>query len=381
MDSTEVVVIGAGVVGLAIGRALAKRGFETLVLEQHSRPGQETTSRNSGVIHSGIYYPTGSLKARLCVRGRDLLYEYCDLRGIAHRRCGKLIVAGESQVAGLRALEERAIANGVTDLAWLDAAQVAKLEPDVRCAAALLSPSTGIVDVHELLITLLADLESAGGSLVLQSTLQRARCAENGIVIEVASDSSASELRCRWLVNCAGLGAMDLLARIEGYPAQRLRKAWYAKGNYFACQGVRPFRRLVYPMPNNAGLGIHATLDLDGTTRFGPDVEWVDGPDYRVDPARAASFYAAIREYWPTIPADSLQPAYAGVRPKLVGPGSAQADFEIEGPALHAVPGLISLLGIESPGLTSSLAIGELVAEQVAATPRGGVDGPCTASP
>jgi L-2-hydroxyglutarate oxidase LhgO len=310
------------------------------------------------------------LKARLCVRGRELLYQLCDVRGIAHQRCGKLIVAGETQVAGLRALGERALRNGVTDLVWLEPGQVAELEPEVRCAAGLLSPSTGIVDVHELVLTLIADLEAAGGALVLQSTLQRARCVDDGIVIEVASDGSTSELQCRWLVNCAGLGALDLLTRIEGYPAQRRRKAWYAKGNYFACHGVRPFRRLVYPMPNNAGLGIHATLDLDGTTRFGPDVEWVDRPDYRVDPARAAAFYTAIREYWPTIPPDSLQPAYSGVRPKLVGPDAAPADFEIEGPQQHAVPGLISLLGIESPGLTSSLAIGELVAGQVAVTAR-----------
>ena len=366
MDSTEVVVIGAGVVGLAIARALAQQGRETLVLERHSRPGQETTSRNSGVIHSGIYYPTGSLKAQLCVRGRNLLYEFCEQRGVAHQRCGKLIVAAESQAAGLRSLEQRAIANGVTDLVWLDAAQVAQLVPNVRCAAGLLSPSTGIVDVHELVLTLIGDLETAGGALVLQSTLQQARRVDDGIVIEVTDGDTASELQCRWLINCAGLGAVDLLARIESYPAQRRRQMWYAKGNYFACHGVRPFRRLVYPMPNNAGLGVHATLDLDGTTRFGPDVEWVDRPDYRVDPARAASFYEAIREYWPSIPADSLQPAYAGVRPKLVGPGAAPADFEIEGPEQHGIPGLISLLGIESPGLTSSLAIGELVARQVA---------------
>jgi L-2-hydroxyglutarate oxidase LhgO len=371
MDSTDVVIIGGGAVGLAIARALAGHGLETIVLEQHARAGQETTSRNSGVIHSGIYYPTGSLKARLCVRGREMLYKLCEQRGVAHRRCGKIIVAADpSQTPKLQALQQQAIANGVTDLTMLSARQVAELEPEVRCAAGLLCPSTGIVDVHELLLTLIADLEARGGALVLQSKFLAAAADDDGIVVAVESDSASAELRCRWLVNCAGLGALLLLRQVRGYPANRLRQPFFAKGNYFACHGVRPFRRLVYPMPNDAGLGIHATLDLDGTTRFGPDVEWVDRPDYRVDPARADSFYAAIREYWPTIPPGSLQPAYAGVRPKLVGSGAAPADFEIEGPAQHAVPGLISLLGIESPGLTSSLAIGELVAGQVVATAR-----------
>jgi L-2-hydroxyglutarate oxidase LhgO len=364
MDAIDVVVIGGGVVGLAVARALAMRGMETLVLEQHARPGQETSSRNSGVIHSGIYYPTGSLKARLCVRGRELLYQFCNLRGIAHNRCGKIIVAGERQGDALRALHQRAVANGVSDLIWLDAAQVSELEPEVRCAAALSSPATGIIDVHELMMTLLADLESAGGSLVLQSRLQAARSVDAGIVIEV-DDGASSELHCRWLVNSAGLAAVDLLSRIHGYPRQRLRQSWYAKGNYFACHGVRPFKRLVYPMPNSAGLGIHATLDLDGTTRFGPDVEWVEQPNYQVSASRAEVFYAAIREYWPGLPDGSLQPAYAGVRPKLVGPESTAADFEIESPSVHGVPGLINLLGIESPGLTSSMAIAEHVVEQV----------------
>lgn len=369
MDSVEVLVVGAGVVGLAIARALAQQGLETLVLERNSRPGQETTSRNSGVIHSGLYYPTGSLKARLCVRGRDLLYAFCAARGIAHQRCGKIIVAAESQAAALGALHERGIANGVTDLVALNAVQVRELEPEVSCAAGLLSPSTGIIDVHELLLAFIADLESHGGMLALQAAVERAEVREDGIVVAIRSGDSTSEMRCRWLVNCAGLSAVELLRRVDGYPAARLRVPHYAKGNYFACHGARPFRRLVYPMPNSAGLGIHATLDLDGTTRFGPDVEWVSQPDYHVDPLRAQSFYAAIREYWPAIPADSLQPAYAGVRPKLVGPGAAAGDFEIEGAAAHGVPGLVNLLGIESPGLTSSLAIAEVVAGMVSESP------------
>jgi L-2-hydroxyglutarate oxidase LhgO len=367
MDSLDVVVIGAGIVGLAVARELAGQGRETLILEQHSRIGQETTSRNSGVIHSGIYYPTASWQARLCVRGRELLYELCERRDIAHRRCGKIVVANESQLAALHALHRRGVANGVDDLQLLDAAATRRLEPQVVCDAALLSPSTGIVDVHELLLAYAADLEGQGGSVVLQTRVESIEASNSGFVVVARSGDSNSELHCKWLVNCAGLSAVAMLGRIAGYPPQRLRKPYFAKGNYFACHGVRPFQRLVYPMPNEAGLGVHATLDLDGTTRFGPDVEWVSEPDYRVDPARATSFYAAIREYWPTIPDGALQPAYAGVRPKLVGPGVAAADFEIEGPAAHGVPGLINLLGIESPGLTASLALAEEVGRVVSA--------------
>ncbi len=373
MDSSEVVVIGGGIVGIAIARALAKVGHETFVLERHSRPGQETTSRNSGVIHSGIYYPTGSLKARLCVRGRDLLYAYCTQRDIAHRRCGKLIVAQESQVPALEALHRKAIANGVDDLVMLAADEVRALEPNVRCSAALLSPSTGIVDVHELLLAYLGEFESDGGVLVLQSSVEEARVVQDGFILTVRSGAStgelhSSELHCRHLINCAGLSALDLLRRIRGYPHERWRRPFYAKGNYFVCQGIKPFHRLVYPMPNTAGLGVHATLDLDGTTRFGPDVQWVEEPEYDVDPTRASAFYAAIREYWPSISDGSLQPGYAGIRPKLVGPDAQAADFEIESMHEHGVPGLINLLGIESPGLTSSLAIGELVAQMMAGT-------------
>lgn len=367
MDSIEAAVIGGGVVGLAVGRALAMQGRETLVLERHGRPGQETTSRSSGVIHSGIYYPAGSLKARLCVQGRELLYSFCEARGVAHQRCGKLVVAGSSQVDALEALYQRGIGNGVDDLELLDRKQVAQLEPAVACAAGLLSPSTGIVDVHELLLALLADLESHGGALLLHSAVGSAMVEGDGIVLQVSSGGVTSELRCRWLVNCAGLAAPQMLELIQGYPPQRRRRAFYAKGNYFACQGVRPFKRLIYPMPSEAGLGIHATLDLDGSTRFGPDVEWVAEPDYSVDPARAESFYVAIREYWPDIPRGSLQPAYAGVRPKLVGPTSLAADFEIETREAHGIVGLINLLGIESPGLTASLAIARYVAGVVSA--------------
>lgn len=366
MDIVEVVVVGAGVVGLAVARALAARGRETLILERHDRVGLETSSRNSGVIHSGIYYPTKSLKATLCVRGRDLLYEYCAQRGVAHQRCGKIIVATESQLCALTALYQKAIDNGVNDLVRLDAAQVTKIEPAVRCAGALLSPSTGIVDVHELMFAYIGDIESDGGILVLNSELIHVENQRYGFSLKVRSGDTVSELPCRWLINCAGLDAPQLLHHLEGYPQERRRRSYFAKGNYFSCQGVRPFKRLVYPIPEEAGLGIHATLDLDGTTRFGPDVEWVPHPEYQVDARRADSFYAAIRVYWPAIPDGVLQPAYAGVRPKLAGPGSPAADFVIEDSRAHGVRRLINLLGIESPGLTSSLAIGEHVAAAVA---------------
>jgi L-2-hydroxyglutarate oxidase LhgO len=364
-DVVDVMVIGAGVVGLAVARALALAGREVIVVERHRLPGQETSSRNSGVIHSGIYYPHDSLKARLCVHGRELLYEFCAARGIAHSRCGKLIVAQSDQVAALEKLEGKGRENGVKDLAWLSAEEVRELEPAVRCAAGLWSPSTGIVDVHEYITALVADIEAHDGTVVYGSELQRVQVKTGGFVATLSSDNQTDAFECRTLINSAGLGAIDLLRRIDGYPADRLRTAWYAKGNYFVCHGVRPFRHLVYPMPNEAGLGVHATLDLDGTTRFGPDVEWIDGVEYAVDARRAADFYAAIREYWPGLPDGCLQPGYAGVRPKLVGAGAPAADFVIESSEAHGIPGLVNLLGIESPGLTSSLALAETVVSRV----------------
>lgn len=361
MDQADALIVGAGVVGLACARAIAQRRSSVVVAERHPRPGQETSSRNSGVIHSGIYYPTGSLKAKLCVAGRDRLYSYCRERDIAHRRCGKLIVAQAMEVEKLRALRQKAIANGVHDVELLTAADARTLEPAVRCEAALLSPSTGIIDAHEYMLALQADIESAQGVIAFNTEFLRARRRGDGIVATLGSLDEEFELECRWLVNCAGLHAIDLLKRIEGYPADRGHRAWFAKGNYFSCRGVKPFRRLVYPIPNEAGLGVHATLDLDGSTRFGPDVEWVEALDYNVDASRDTDFYASIREYWPDLPDGALLPSYAGIRPKLVGPGQAAGDFLIEDPAAVGIPGLISLLGIESPGLTASLAIGDEV--------------------
>jgi L-2-hydroxyglutarate oxidase LhgO len=361
----DIVVIGAGIVGLAVARALALRGRQVLVLERHRAPAQETSSRNSGVIHSGIYYPTGSLKAVLCVQGRQMLYDYCARRQVAHSRCGKLIVAQASQRPALDALQARALSNGVGSLQSLSGAQVRSLEPEIECAAGLLCPDTGIVDVHELAYAYLGDLEANGGLLASGAAVQGVRRSGSGFTLRVRSGDESSELACGAVVNAAGLEAVDLLRCIDGYPAQRLRKAWFAKGCYFTLGGLRPFTHLVYPMPGEAGLGIHATLDLDGSTRFGPNVVWVDAPEYSVEMSLASEFYAAIRSYWPALPEGSLQAGYAGVRPKLVGPGTAAADFEIEGPAAHGCEGLVNLLGIESPGITASLAIGERVAGMI----------------
>lgn len=365
-DTVEIIIVGAGVVGLAVARALTLHGHEVIVLERHRLPGQETSSRNSGVIHSGLYYSTNSLKARLCVQGRDQLYGYCEERGLAHSRCGKIIVAQEAQIASLQALQNNALANAVTDLAWLSPEDVGELEPLVRCAGGLFSPSTGVIDVHEYMTSLQGDLESQGGSMVFDTELIAARPLGDGMLASIRSGTEKLDIACRWLINSAGLHALPLLARIAGYSRERTLKAYYAKGNYFSCQGMRPFRHLVYPMPNEAGLGIHATLDLDGTTRFGPDVEWVDSTDdYKVRTERSIGFYSAIREYWPTLPDGALQPAYAGIRPKLAGPGGKSADFTIEGPNQHGIGGLINLLGIESPGLTASLAIADMIATEL----------------
>jgi L-2-hydroxyglutarate oxidase LhgO len=361
-EKLDAVVIGAGIVGLAVARALALRGRAVLVLERHERPVEETSSRNSGVIHSGIYYPTGSLKARLCVEGRQRLYGLLEQRGIAHQRCGKLIVAQQGQQAALASLHRQAIQNGVTDLVPLSEAEVSEYEPAVRCVAGLWCPSTGIVDVHELAQAFIADIEAGGGSIAYRTSVAAVRFDAGGARLSCHCAGDALELGSACVVNSAGLAAVDMLRSFAGYPARLLRTAWYAKGNYFSLTGAKPFRHLVYPMPNEAGLGIHATLDLDGATRFGPNVEWVSEPGYDVDPRHAREFHDSIRSYWPDLPDGALQPGYAGVRPKLVGPGAKAADFVIEGPAQHGCRGLVNLLGIESPGLTSCLAIAEHVA-------------------
>ena len=368
MDTVDAVVIGAGVVGLAVGRGLAQRGLETLVLERETAIGTGVSSRNSEVIHAGIYYPEGSLKARLCVRGKQLLYALCESHGVAHRRCGKLIVATDAaQLAGLKALADKAARNGVDDLRWLSGEQARALEPALACEAALLSPSTGIVDSHGLMLALQGDLERAGGAVGLASTVQAIVASAEGHVLRVRSEGVEMELQARIVVNAAGLWAPAVAAATEGLDAQFAPQAHFSKGCYFALAGRAPFGRLVYPLLQDAWLGVHLTLDLGGQARFGPDAQWlpdVTDPaaiDYQVDPARAEAFYADVRRYWPGLPDGALQPAYSGVRPKIHGPGEPAPDFRIDGPGVHGIPGLVNLLGIESPGLTSSLAIADEV--------------------
>ena len=371
MDRVEAVVIGAGVVGLAAARALALRGLEVLVLEAAEGIGTGTSSRNSEVIHAGIYYPAGSLKARLCVRGKQQLYSYCAERGIPHRRCGKLLVASDAAgAAALPAIVARAAANGVPDLQLLNQAQAREMEPAIASVAAVLSPGTGILDSHAFMLALQGDLEHAGGMVVFHANVVSAEVTSEGVVLRTGD---GTELLAGLVVNAAGLHAPAVAGRIAGLDARHVPRAWYAKGNYFTLAGRAPCSRLVYPVPDPnaplAGLGVHLTLDLGGQAKFGPDVQWVDSLDapgvWTVDPARAALFEAEIRAYWPGLPDGALQPGYVGVRPKIVGPGQAAADFVVQGPRVHGVAGLLNLFGIESPGLTSSLALGDLVADEL----------------
>jgi L-2-hydroxyglutarate oxidase LhgO len=360
MDNADVVVIGAGVVGLAVARALAQRGREVLILEAASSFGTETSSRNSEVIHAGIYYPQGSLKARLCVAGRGLLYDFCERYGIAYRRCGKLIVAtSEGQLAQLERIQTAARGNGV-DLEFLSRAQALTLEPQLACAAALHSPMTGIIDSHAYMLALLGHAEYHGATLVRDSRVTRMRLESGGVVIGVNSDEAA--LRARTVINSAGLYAPQVARLIEGFPPEHIPTPYFAKGNYFTLAGRSPFDRLVYPVPEPGGLGVHLTLDLAGRARFGPDVQWVEQCEYAVEPQRAEHFYAAIRSYWPHLADGALQPAYAGIRPKISGPAQAAADFRIDGPQVHGTAQVVNLFGIESPGLTASLAIATHVA-------------------
>ena len=359
----DCVVVGAGVVGLAVARALARTGREVILVESGEGIGVGISSRNSEVIHAGIYYPSGSLKAQLCVEGKQRLYAFCDERGVDYQRLGKLIVATDDrQRHALQALLEQGRRNGVDDLQWLDAGQAQALEPALSCVAALWSPSTGIVDSHALMLALQADAEVWGTSLAFHTPLASARCTEHGFELHMGG-AQPMTLSCRELINCAGLSAPEVASRIEGLPARHVPKAWLCKGSYFSFSGQAPFRHLVYPAPESAGLGVHMTLDLGGQARFGPDVEWVEQIDYRVDPRRGEGFYQAIRRYWPALPDDSLQPAYSGIRPKITGPTEPAADFIISGPSEHGVPGLVNLFGIESPGLTSCLALAERVVQ------------------
>jgi len=367
-DHIDCIVIGAGVIGLAIARELALAGRDVIIVDAAASIGSGTSSRNSEVIHAGIYYRPGSLKAKLCVEGRALLYRYCEERQVAHRRCGKLLVAtGPGQAERLQGIAAHAALNGVRDLQPIDTAQARELEPALQCTAALLSPSTGIVDSHALMQQLLADAEAGGAVLALQTEILAARKTSGGITLDaVTSDGEEMQLSASLVINAAGLSAPQLARRFEGLPAACVPTPFFAKGNYFSLSGKTPFSRLIYPLPEDGGLGVHLTLDLAGQARFGPDVEWLDienerAIDYAVDARRADGFYAAIRRYWPDLPDAALQPSYAGVRPKLARGGPEQ-DFIVSTPAQHGFAGLINLFGIESPGLTSSLAIAREVA-------------------
>jgi L-2-hydroxyglutarate oxidase LhgO len=365
VDEVECVIVGAGVVGLATARALALAGHEVLVLDRAYTIGFETSSRNSEVIHGGLYYPAGSLKARSCVAGRRRLYAYCREHGVPHAQIGKLIVAAEErEIAGVERIAEAARANGVDDLQWLTASQAQQLEPALRCVAALLSPSTGIIDSHALMLAYQGEAEAAGAMVVLRTPLLSGRVRHDGFDLAVGGDEP-SAIRCRFLVNSAGLYAPALARAIDGVPRETIPPAFFCRGVYFTLSGRAPFRRLVYPVPPAGGLGVHITLDLAGQARFGPDVEWITRVDYTVDPARGNSFYAAIRAYWPDLRDGALQPGYAGIRPKISGPSEPAADFVVQGPEEHGVPGLVNLYGIESPGLTASLPLADEVVERL----------------
>lgn len=366
METVDTIVIGAGVVGLACARALALQGREVLVIEAENAIGTGTSARNSEVIHAGLGYAPGSLKARLCVQGKPLLYAYLCERGIGHQRCGKLIVAtAPNQVPDLARMQANATACGMPDTQLISAQEAMEREPHLQCAGALSSPTTGIVDSHGLMLSLQGDLENAGGSVVLNTPVNSAHITGDGTII-CTGGADAMQLRAKQVVNCAGLRAQAVAARMQGFAAEHVPPTHYAKGNYFSLSGKAPFSQLIYPIPEAAGWGVHLTLDLGGQARFGPDVQWVDTLDYDVNPARGASFYESIRRFWPALPDGSLQPSYSGIRPKIQAPGEKSKDFWIAGPKQHGVPGVVQLFGIESPGLTSCLAIGEHVAMLVA---------------
>jgi len=365
MDRIECVVIGAGVVGLAVARAMAARGREVIVLEAGEAVGIGTSSRNSEVIHAGLYYPRGSLKAELCVRGRAMLYEYCDAHGVPYNRCGKLLVAtARNQLPQLAAIQQKALENGVTDLVRISGAEATALEPHLQCVEAMFSPQTGIIDSHQFMLALQGDAERDGANIAFHTPVTQVDARDRCFIVETGGEAPL-RFQADCVINSAGLFANDIARRIRGLDPRHVPPLYFAKGNYFSVSGRTPFDRLIYPMPNEAGLGVHLTIDMGGQAKFGPDVEWIQKIDYSVDAQRATGFYAAIRAYWPDLPDDALQPAYAGIRPKLSGPGQPAADFVIQGRAAHGVAGLVNLFGIESPGLTASLAIAEKVARML----------------
>ena len=364
-ETLDCAVIGGGVVGLAVARSLALRGREVIVLEAEPHFGSHTSSRNSEVMHAGIYYPTGSLKARLCYAGRNALYRYCAEHAVGHRRIGKVIVAcDESEVATLEKYRKQAEINGCDDLRMLSGDELADMEPNVRCVAGFVSPSTGIIDAHGLMLAYIGDLEGRGGALALASPVLCGRVTSRGIELEVGG-AEPMALECRSVVNSAGFHAQAVARTIAGIPPASIPPTYYAIGHYYTLSGKSPFTRLVYPVARQDWLGVHVTIDLGGQVKFGPDFAWIDRIDYRFDSSREQAFYAAIRRYYPALEDGALQPGYTGIRPKIHGPGEPVPDFVIQGPRNHGVSGLVNLYGIESPGLTSSLAIGEYVADLV----------------
>lgn len=364
----DAVVVGAGCVGLAAGYALARRGLAVAVLEKNAGIGQEVSSRNSEVIHAGLYYPTDSWKARLCVPGRRALYEFLDAHGVAYLRCGKLVVASEDhEVERIEAIYRQALINGVEGLALLTAAEVRALEPEVKAVMAILSPDSGVFDSHGYMMALRRAIEACGGAVVTQTPFLGAsprQAGAHGFVVRTGG-ADAAAISCRLLVTAPGLGAQRAAQAIEGFPVHTIPRGHLGKGVYFLLRGKPPFARLVYPPPIPGALGVHYCLDMAGQARFGPDLSFVDAEDYGVDPARADGFARAIRRFWPGLPDGALSPAYAGIRPKLHGPGEPQPDFRIDGAEAHGIAGLVALFGIESPGLTSSLALGEEVAARL----------------
>lgn len=362
----EVIVVGAGVVGLSCAVELARRGSEVLVVEREARAGEGVSSRNSGVIHAGLYYPPGSLKARVCVRGRDLLYDFCAAHGIAHRRCGKWVVAADSsQLDALRHYQRRAAENAVGEVHWIEGAALRRREPALGGVAALDVPQSGVLDVAELVMALLARLQQHGGQMLTRCQVNRVDCEDGAFVVRAGHDEP---IRCAKLINAAGLGAQALARQTHGYPQQHVPPLHYAAGHYYRIRGNKvPFSRLVYPLPGPSGLGVHLGFDAAGLPRFGPDVRFLDREDYQFDDGRRSAFAAAIREWWPALRDQDLLPDFVGIRPKLVGPDAATPDFVVQDAALHGVPDLIQLFGIESPGLTSALAIGEVVADLLGA--------------
>ena len=367
MDEVECVVVGAGVVGLAAARALALAGYEVIVVDRAYAIGFETSSRNSEVIHGGLYYPPGSLKARSCVDGRLRLYAYCRERGVPHNRIGKLIVAtSEAEIGGLEKIAATARGNGVEDLEWLTPSQARRFEPALRCVAALLSPSTGIVDSHALMLAYQGEAEAAGAAVILRTPVISGAACDPGFELAIGGDEPTT-IRCCFLVNSAGLYAPALAHTIAGLPTATIPRAYFCRGVYFTLTGRAPFSHLIYPVPVAGGLGVHITLDLAGQPRFGPDVEWISSVDYAVDPARGAVFYEAVRTYWPGLRDGALRPGYAGIRPKISGPTEPAADFVVQGAETHGVPGLVNLYGIESPGLTASLPLADEVVRKLGA--------------